>query len=278
VSFEHLGSLFLVQIITAAGLKLRRSAPVIIAAWAYFLATLLPVIGIVQVGAQAAADRYMYLPILGPLMLLGAISIKAWEAPGTVRCLAAALAAALVIAMSFLTLRQIPLWKDSVTLWTYVIEKEPGAYNAHNNLGTEYLSRGLIDRAIEEYESAVKLYPGFSMAHYNLGNAYRKKGNMSAAKKAWEKAVEIRPGYSPALNQLGNVALLSHSLLEARGYFDAAVRADPANAKAHYNLAFTLEKLNETDSALKHYQIFLNTASSEYAHLFPAVRKKLSAP
>jgi tetratricopeptide (TPR) repeat protein len=276
LSFEYLGSLLLILSIFAFSMKQWRRVPVIIAAWTYFLITLLPVLGIVQVGAQAAADRYMYLPILGPLMLLGALGAGAWGAAGKVRYLTVVFAVILASAMSLMTVKQISIWNNSVTLLSYIIEKEPEASSAHNNLGTLYRSQGRFDEAVEEFRTAIRHYPDFTLAHYNLGNAYKDKGDILHAKKAWGKAVAIDPGHAPSLNQLGAAALMSNSFLLAKQYYIAAVHSDPVHAEARYNLAFTLEKLNETDEALKHYEIFLNTASSEYSRLFPKIREKLS--
>jgi hypothetical protein len=242
LTWEYPGSLFIVLCITAISLRLRKRAPVIIAAWIYYLITLMPVIGIIQVGAQAAADRYMYLPVLGPLMVLAALNSKIWKTGKKVHYLLIALSFFLAMVMSFLTVKQISVWKDSVTLWEYVIEKKPGAVQAH----------------------------------YNLGNAYREKGNLLRAEKAWRRTVEIDPTYSPALNQLGNIAYFSNLFVKAKEYYYAAVESDDKNAEAHYNLALTLEKLSETDEAFRHYKIFLDIASSEYTYLFPDIRKKLS--
>ena len=105
----------------------------------------------------------------------------------------------------------------------------------------------------------------------------KNKGDIRNAKKKWEKTLELEPKFSPALNQIGNLAFLSNSLYDARKYYRAAILSDINNAEPHYNLAIVLEKLNEPDEAVKHYEIFLEKASTEYSHLIARVKNKISA-
>jgi hypothetical protein len=242
MTWEYLGSLFLVLLLTVVSLKLRHRAPVLIVAWVYFFITLLPVIGIIQVGRQAVADRYMYLPILGPLMVLGALSSRLWTMGKKTSVFVALSFLATAGAMSYLSVKQMSLWQNSVSLWEYVIKKKPE----------------------------------FADAYYNLGNYYRDQRDLFKAEKEWKRTVEVEPRHSPALNQLGNLAFLSNSLVQAKAYYWAAVESDFDNAEAHYNLARVLETLDERGEALKHYGIFVNIAPPEYSHLIPKVREKLS--
>jgi hypothetical protein len=241
ITMGHIVSFLFIVIVTFIAIRLWKRVPLLIAAWAYYVITLLPVLGIIQVGGQSAADRYMYLPILGPLMVLAALGARAWGNSLKYHRLLIALTVSVTIFLSVLTLRQIPVWKDSLSLWEYVAEKEP---------------------------EAVK-------AHYNLGNAYMDRGNYAKAKEAWERAVDVEPGHSPALNHLGNIYFMYNSFTEAEKYYYAAVKSDEKNAEARYNLARTLEKLNKRNEAVKHYKILLDTASPNYASLFPKVRERL---
>ena len=212
------------------------------AAWAYYVITLVPVLGIIQVGGQAAADRYMYLALLGPLIVIAASSSRVWETGSQARSAFVAVALLCVIVLSVLTVRQIGVWRDSVTLWEYVTEREPGA----------------------------------SRAHYNLGNAYRDAGDLISAEKAWRSTIEVAPAHSLALNQLGNLYHFSSRLAEAKEYYSAAVAADAENTEARYNLALTMDKLNESAEALRHYGVFLETASEQFEYLVPEVRERMS--
>lgn len=242
LKWEYFGALLLILCISAISLKLWKHTPVLISAWTYYVVTLLPVIGIVQVGAREVADRYMYLPILGPLIVLGVLGSKAWKMASNLRHVLIASTIFITMVMSILTVGQISVWKNSFSLWEYVIKKDPKV----------------------------------TIAYYNLGNAYRDKGDLLNAEKAWKSAVKLEPKHSKALNQLGNIYFLTNSLIEAKKHYYLAVESDYKNVEPRYNLARTLEKLGETDEAIKHYEILLNTASSEYAYLFPKIRQKLS--
>jgi tetratricopeptide (TPR) repeat protein len=151
------------------------------------------------------------------------------------------IAVAVVIAvLSGATYARNKVWKDNVSLWEDVVAKSPNR----------------------------------PRAFYNLGNAYRDIDLLRAV-QSWEKTVEIAPNYSPALNQLGNFHHMSGSLIKARDYYQRSVQAYHKNAEAHYNLAFTLEKLHESEEAYRHYEIFLEVASAEYEFLFQGVKRKL---
>jgi hypothetical protein len=147
----------------------------------------------------------------------------------------------IVIVFSGLTFMRNKVWTDTILLWKDVVSKSP------------YKSRG----------------------YYNLGNAY-KEVDLNIAQEFWEKALAIDPELSMASNQIGNVYFLSYSFKQAKKYYNNAVQADYNNAEAHYNLARTLELLNEAEMAVLHYEIFLSIAPSEYSSLFPGVKKKLS--
>ena len=241
VSLEYLLPLLFFLATTLASLVLFRRAPLLTAVWAYFIVSLSPVIGIIQVGNQAMADRYMYLPILAPLVLAGALAARVWRVRASARIGVVAMSAVTACLLAVVTVRTIPVWSDSFSLWARVIEQTPNA----------------------------------AVAHLNLGNAYRELGDLERAAESWRKTLEIEPRHSFALNQLGVVAFMSRDFALARHRFAAAVAADETNAEARYNLALVLEALGRLDEAHRHYAIFLETAPAEYGHLFAAVRQKL---
>ena len=241
--WDYFGSMLCLLCLSIVVIKLWKRTPVLIAAWTYYLVSLLPVLGIIQVGSQAMADRYMYLPVLGPFIVLGALGAKMWHINNKARYVSLIVTFLLAIIMSLLTVKQISVWQNSVTLWEYVVSNTSDSHKAY----------------------------------FNLGNAYKTKGDFENAERAWKKTVEIAPDHSYALNQLGNIYIMSNSLAEAKKYFLASIMADNKNAEAHYNLAYVLERLNELNEAHKHYEIFIEIAPPQYAHLFPAIKKKLSA-
>jgi tetratricopeptide (TPR) repeat protein len=168
------------------------------------------------------------------------------------------------------------VWENGVRLWSNVVSKSPEKARPHNNLGQALNEKGRTDEAIEQYKKALALYPRFAEARFNLGNAYKDRGDLINAEKAWKKTLEIKPSHPLALNQLGNVYYFKGQFKEAKKYYAAALESDSKHAKARYNLALTLEKLNEPAGALRQYKLFIETASSEYNYLIPEVRRRIS--
>ena len=243
--WDYLLSLALVFGVSVTAVVVRRRAPVVGALWVAYVAMLLPAIGIVQVGQQAAADRHMYLPLLAPAIGIAALVVRVWQGGRHIRAALAVAAVITMIGLSILTVRQIGVWRDSPTLWMWVIKKQPGA----------------------------------AMAHYNLGEYLREKGDLDSAGQFWQRAAEIEPTFSWPLNQLGNLAVLHGSLDEARRYFDRATRVNVYDAEAQLNFANFLEDQGEVAEARLHYEIFLRVAPpSKFADFFPEVQAKLSLP
>jgi hypothetical protein len=173
-------------------------------AWAYYLITLLPVAGIVQVGGQAAADRYTYLPSLSIFLLAGlgfAHMVGGRDRRKRMVMSGGLLALIIVILFAQLTVQQVKVWQDSETLWKYFITSFPGRmYRAHYDLGNIYYERGMFYEAITEYENAIAIHPNFPEAHNSLGNAYYKISNYSDAALHFEKALAL--GHKVDLNLL----------------------------------------------------------------------------
>ena len=236
----------------------KRGRYLFLTAWVYYLVTLLPVLGVIQVGSQAAADRYTYLPGVGIFLLAGSgVSQLVAKFAGRKNILAAgAVVVSLIcIALGQLTVKQIAIWQDSETLWTSVIKQFPGRVPiAHNNLGVLYDGRGLHDKALEEYERAVAINPTFADAHSNLGVSYKRKGNHEKAIEEYEKALAGNPNLIEARNNLG-VAY------QAKGMYDKAVQEyekvlaiNPNFAETHYNLGLVYYFQGMVDKAVDEYE------------------------
>lgn len=219
---EYIGSISLILIITAVCIATFRRYRFLSAAWAFYLITLLPVIGLVQAGSQSAADRYMYLPSLALFLLAGILAgYLASRPPFKKRASIVIGATAVLMAVfSIMTIRQISIWKDPVTMWSAVIKVYPESYLARYNLGGVYKAYGDFDRAIIQFTETLALKPGFSEALNNRGAAYIMTGDNKRAAADLEKAVE----------------------------------ADPRNAEAHYNRAIAFENLGMNDLAIESYK------------------------
>jgi tetratricopeptide (TPR) repeat protein len=232
----------------------RRRYPYLLVGWLWFLGTLVPVIGLVQVGGQAMADRYTYLPSLGLLLL------AVWGAHQSTRscryqalALSVAGAAAIVLCLGF-TRRQIGYWKASETLFRHALEVTENNYLAHDNLGTALAEEGQTDEAITQYRESIRVKPNDSLARNNLGTALLHKGQVDGAISQYQEAIRLQPGYADAHNNLGNAFLQEAQVDEAISQYQEAIRLQPAYADAHNNLGLALGKRGRTEEAIGEYQ------------------------
>jgi protein O-mannosyl-transferase len=267
---------------------LRRRYPYLLMGWLWFLGTLVPVIGLVQVGEQAMADRYTYLPSLGVLILIiwGACELtRGWR--HHMIALAVATGAASVLCLA-LTRQQIGYWKDGTTLFRHalevtkdnqtvrraygdalgrkgqvdeaigqyqeVIRLQPGYALAHNNLGIALWMKGQSDEAVGHYQEAIRLKPDYAEVYYNLGLAFASKGQMDKAIPQFQEAIRLKPNYGDAHNNLGIALGRRGRLDEALRQFQEAVRLSPDDSGAQCNFGNALAMKGRIDEAIRHYQ------------------------
>jgi len=205
----------------------KQGRPLFLIVWTYYLITLVPVVGIVQVGVQAAADRYTYLPSIGIFLLAGVGTSQ--MAAGWVHRKAILMSGALIIMLIFvaltqLTLQQTAIWRNSEALWNHVIKSFPGRVHfAHFNLANDYMKRKEYDKAIAEYEKAIAILPAYSKAINNLGNAYLNTGDYDKALANYEKAIAIDPDSGEVHNNLGLVYYAKGNYGSAKEHIDRAL-------------------------------------------------------
>ena len=255
---EYLLSVILVSCITAACIIMVKKQKLWLAVWAYYVLTLLPVLGIVQVGDQAMADRYAYLPSLGPFILIGLIAAWLWKKPPLGRGAEAGLvivAAILIMgSLSFLTYKQIAVWKDSLNLWSYVAGREPDDSRGHYSLGNVYTILNMQDKAIEQYLTAVKLKPGYAEAHYNLGVIYQSLNMPDKAIEQYLTAIKLKPDLAEADYNLGVIYQSLNMPDKAIEQYLTAIKLKPDYVEAHYNLGAIYQSLNMPDKAVNEFQ------------------------
>ncbi len=281
-------TLFLLVISALAVWQIRRR-PWFFVGWFWFLGTAVPVIGIVQVGIQSMADRYTYIPMIGVYIVLS------WGACGLTAKMAArktflTMGSALVlICCSFFTVRQIGVWRNSMSLFEHATAVTDKNYLAYNNLGF-FLSeqaRGLrgearlrkIDEAIGKYQRSIEIKGNYEEALNNLGHALAEKGQHAQAVPYYRSALSIKPSLLVAHNNLGNALSEVGQTKEAIEHYKIVLAKEPENVDAHNNLGVALAMTGQFEEGMTHLQeaVKLNpknaSARSNLGNAFAMQRK-----
>jgi tetratricopeptide (TPR) repeat protein len=261
-SVEYLSGIILVVGITAVCIVMLKKQKLFLSAWTYFVVTLIPVLGFIQVGGQSMADRYTYLPSLAPFLVMGLmiawITEKMLRRPLAIKYFGAAAGIFLLLVISLLTWKQIGVWKNSLTLWTYVIEKGPTRVPvAYNNRGLAFFTMGEIDKATGDYYQAIALDPGYAEAHSNLGIALSKRGLLDEAIGEFQSAVRLSPGLVNAHRNLAPSLYKRGRTAEALEEYLIVTRLRPDDAGAHADLGSVYGAMGSYDKAIEHLQIAL---------------------
>lgn len=247
-------SLLVLVIITAGVIRAGRRHPYLAVGWFWFIITLAPVIGLIQVGSQSMADRYTYIPLTG---LFIAITWGFTFLARNISCrktIFTLLFTSIITILSILTWRQISYWKDSVTLYQHSLRVAPGSAVIHNNLGLAHAENGQIDMAISEYKKALDIYKNYTDAHYNLGLALAEKGHYDEAIEEYQKAILISPNFTMAHNNLGAAYANKGYLGAAIDEYRKSIEIDPYYPIAHYNLGLVLDEMNYLDEAISEFR------------------------
>ena len=252
--WKIIGSLLLLVGISLGGLAGRRKYPYLLVGWLWYLGMLVPVIGLVQAGMQAMADRFTYLTQIGLYIALAwgteYVSRK-WPYRRWVVGVMATLA---VVSLGYCARQQTSYWKDAETLWTHTLVCTTKNWLAHNNLGIVLASRGQVDAAIAHFKKALEITPDHVETHNNLGGALAIRGEVGAAIACYRKALEIQPDYAEAHNNLG-VALAGRGQTdEAIVCYRKALEIQSDYVTAHNNLGNALRRLGRVDEAIVHFR------------------------
>ncbi len=268
--WKSIASFFTLAAITVLVLTGRKRRPYLLTGWFWYLGTLLPVIGLIQVGLHGMADRYVYIPIIG-LALMIAWGFPDMAGPFRVRRLFVAISAVLVLAtFSGTTWFQLGTWRDSKSLFRHALRVTENNFMAHNNLGLTYFSEGRLNEAIREYRTALTIHPNHAFIynnlavalihagrydeavsllrqtiswnlddgkiHRNLGSALFYLGRYAEAAAHYEKATSLGPAKADLYDSLGVALLRLHRYIEAENAFRKAMQIDPQYEAAKKHL------------------------------------------
>lgn len=202
-------------LVTCAVLWLRRDFPFLAVGWGWYLITLLPVIGLIQIGQHSVADRYTYIPLIGMFMLVvwGIRHLmEKWRSGGAVL---GALSAVLLVLLITMTSLQLRHWKNTFTIFSHAIEVTEGNWVAHNNLGMAHMAEGRLPEAITHFKRSIVAKPSYVIALINLGVALYKSGDSQSAATAFTSALMLEPGNPEAHFGLGVLYVESGEMARA---------------------------------------------------------------
>jgi Flp pilus assembly protein TadD len=249
-----LAAALLLAVISLLCFRERQRRPYLVTGWCWFLGTLVPVIGLIQVGDQSLADRYMYLPSLGLLIMIvwGLCEFtRSWRHQQMALAVAGS---AVTILCACLTVNQLGYWKNSETLFQHALDVTQDNYIAHNNLAAAMEDRGDYDDAINHLQEAVRIKPYDAPAIFNLGLAYYSLGRYDDAIGQFQAALRLDPNNPDICLNWGNVFFMEKQFDDAANQYQKAINLSPNDAQAWYDLGKVFQTKNDFTDAMDKYR------------------------
>ena len=252
-AWQIFGAALLISCACFLAIRAAKKYPYIVIGLFWYLGTLVPVIGLVQVGEQAMADRYTYIPLIGLFIIVawGVLDLfRKWHYQ---KIYLSVFAMIILSALTARTFFQISHWKNGVTLFEHAIKVTENNHKAHNNLATSLDSLDL-DRAISHFKEALRIHPKYVIALNNLGIALYNKGNYDEAVLYFNKLLDIKPKKTDTRMNLANVLFIQGKSDEAVSHYNEIIKTDSENADVHSNLAYVLFTKGKLNEAVFHYK------------------------
>ncbi|MFC1851516.1 tetratricopeptide repeat protein [candidate division CSSED10-310 bacterium] len=240
-------------IIFIIGFMTHRHYPYVIVGWLWYVVSLIPVIGLIQVGSQAMADRYTYIPLIGLFIMItwGACdSARKWSFN---QYMVPVVFLMILFILTAITWKQIGLWQDNFSLFEHAIAVTKDNYLAQENLGNAYYEQKRYGEAINHYSEAVKIAPGYAKARNNLGGALLKQGSITAAIEQFHHSLDLVPQAGTLCN-LGKAFARKGDMKKAVSHFLQATHLDPGNTDAYVNLGLAYSGFGDYEQARLYFQ------------------------
>lgn len=224
----------------------------------FFALMLLPVLGFITISYMRitwVADHFVYMPMIGPL-ILAAATVAAWAGrlEPRLRTAALGLAALVVATLAIGSFRYSFAWADEEPMWTYTLSRNPDAWQAHSRLGARKYSQGKVDEAFFHFSESVRLRPDLAETHNNYGNTLAAKGRIDEALEQFAKAAELQPQLAVFQNNLAMTCMQSGRIEQAKEVFRKMLEQWPKDHTLHNNYAFALHRSGDSLGAIKSLQ------------------------
>ncbi|PKN88595.1 MAG: hypothetical protein CVU51_03840 [Deltaproteobacteria bacterium HGW-Deltaproteobacteria-1] len=253
VLWQVLGSAVMLMAITFVVIWRVKKSPYLATGWLWYVGTLVPVIGIVQAGTQAMADRYTYISLIG-LFIMAAWGIpdllKKWPYRKEILVVSSVMC---ILCLSVLTWKQVGYWQNSITLFDHTLKVTRHNWLISNNRGIANNNLGDYSQAIKDFDAAIGIKPDYAEAYYNRGLAYKALGNVRNAIDDYSQAIKIKPNMAEAYNNRGNAYGASGDCSLAVGDFNTAIEIKPSYAEAYMNRGNAYNCLGDYQQAIADY-------------------------
>jgi tetratricopeptide (TPR) repeat protein len=246
--------LMIIGSITVAAWHWRRQRPYLLVGWVWNLVMLLPVIGLVQIGRQARADRYTYLPQIGLALAITWLAAEAWPRWRPRRVILACTGSAAIAVFALAAARQVSFWKNNLALWSHCLAVTTDNPMANNGYGLALVAQNQVEPAITQFQLAAQLAPGNPDVLGNLGSALLQAGRVDAAISQLRLAIGADPASAPHHFILANALFRKNLIPEAISEYESALKADPNYAEAEVADGYVLLQAGRVDDAIAHVQ------------------------
>lgn len=250
----------------------------LVVGWFWFLGTLVPMIGLVQVGAAAMADRYAYLPYIGLFVML-CWGIAEWaEARHIPAIWLAAPSFAVLLALSAVTHYQLHYWGDNVLLWSHTVQVTHDNFVAQDNLGGALILMGRVEEAVPHFEAAVKINPWDPVGNLNVATHEQQAGNLQHAVDLYLRVVRMTPDAALRANAFSNLGAAYRGLKDparAQASYEAALSLAPTNMNACIGLGLLAERSGDFNTAANLFSRAMTSQQTDVGYLLLAQALKL---
>jgi tetratricopeptide (TPR) repeat protein len=223
----------------------------------FFVATLAPLLGFIMLYTfryTFVADHYQYLACIGPIALVSAGLVTLRRFGKGAQWLVRGAGLIILVCLGLLTWRQSATYRDEETLWRTTIARNPGCWMAYVNLGVVQVQQGLVDDAVNMYETALRLHETYPEGHYNLASAFLQQGKIDEAIAHCQRALQLEPNDPDAHVVLGNAFMGKENPDRAIREYQEAITLNPKDSNAHYNLGAAFQAKGENDRAAIEYE------------------------
>jgi tetratricopeptide (TPR) repeat protein len=252
--WQTLGALLILVSVSIFSIRCIKIKPYFTIGWFWFLGTLIPVIGIIQIGSQAMADRYMYIPSIGLFIIMAWGGAEMVSRLPLKKILLSLSATVFLLILTVFTWKQLSYWENSIRLFEHALEVAPCNAVSHNNLANALEVLGRVDDAIKHYRKALGFKNDYFEAHSNLATALEKIGRTDEAIQHYIEALRITPDFEQGHYNLANLLEKIGRTDQAIQHYGEALRIEPNFDKAHNNLGVALLHTGDIGGAEFHFR------------------------